>query len=68
MSPSPSLSHFLGALLFMYGYPLEKQMCSHMGVPDPRTMHNRIEPYVDALFELNNKVMSACAFDFILLN
>ena len=58
--PVPSLSHFLGALLFMYGYPFEKQMCSFMGVTDPRTMHSHIEPYVDALFELNYKVVSAC--------
>lgn len=54
----PSFTNYLGALMFMYGYPLEKQMCSLMGVTDPRTMHRRIEPYVDALFELNYEVVS----------
>jgi hypothetical protein len=55
----PSFTNYLGALMFMYGYPLEKQMCSLMGVTDPRTMHRRIEPYVDALFELNYEVVSS---------
>lgn len=55
---NPSFTNYLGALMFMYGYPLEKQMCSLMGVTDPRTMHRRIEPYVDALFELNYEVVS----------
>jgi hypothetical protein len=54
---NPSFTNYLGALLFMFGYPLEKQMCSLMVVTDP--MHRCIEPYVDALFELNYEVVSS---------
>jgi hypothetical protein len=55
----PNLQHFLSSLMFLYVYPKnEKTMCILMGGIDPKTMHKRIDPYHDALFELNYSVVS----------
>ena len=54
-----SLRNYLMALMFMATYPKsEKKFCDNVGGIDPKTMHKCIDPYVDALFELNFEVVS----------
>ena len=50
---------YLMALMFMCTYPKsEKKFCDNLGGIDPKTMHKRIDPYVDALFVLNFDIVS----------
>jgi hypothetical protein len=45
--------------MFMCTYPKsEKKFCDNLEGIDPKTMHKWINPYVDALFELNFEVAS----------
>jgi hypothetical protein len=54
-----SLRNYLMAPMFMCTYPKsEKKFCDNLGGIDPKTMHKWINPYVDALFELNFEVAS----------
>lgn len=54
-----SLVDYLSALMFMFVYPKSgKSMSTLLGGIDVKTLHKRIEPYVDALFELNYDVVS----------
>ena len=48
------LEHFLLALKYMKVYSKsDKEFCASVGGMDTKTLHKRIAPYVDALFELN---------------
>ena len=54
-----SLVDYLSALMFMFIYLKSgKSMCAMLGGINIKTIHKRIEPYVDALFELNYDVVS----------
>ena len=54
-----SLVDYLSALMFMFIYPKSgKSLCAMLGGIDIKTMHKCINPYADALFELNYDVVN----------
>ena len=52
--------HYLWALLFMCLYPKnEHELCTLVGGYDPKTVRAKTWPFIHALYELNNYVVSS---------
>ena len=56
---NPQLCHFLWALAFMCIYPKnDKALSSLLGNRDPKTISVHIWPFIEAVFELDDYVVS----------
>ena len=56
---NPELCHFLWALAFMCTYPKnDKALSSMLGNRDPKTIAKYIWPFIHAVFELDEYVVS----------